>query len=138
MLLLDYNKERSIHSKGKKANGSTLNDHINLEDAPDEDDQEARIFIHTLRRYSAYGGGAYTMNSLKKISPTEDFLRLPFTTKDCTIDDEHDCNMKKYLEKGRQECGCVPWEFPDATTAKISLCQIFPFPFLLSMIPLIN
>ena len=55
MLLLDYNKERSIEPKDveSKANRTTHNDHINLEDTPDEEDQEARIFIHTLKRFSS-------------------------------------------------------------------------------------
>ena len=119
MLLLDYNKEKSIHPIHLDRQIVDNNTHISLEDTPNKDDLEARIFIHTLKTFSGYGEGAYTMNSLKQVSTTGSFLQLPFDVKGCTNDDKENCRMKKYLEKGRQECGCIPWEYPEVSEAKV-------------------
>ena len=122
MLVLDYNRERSIHPRhlDRKVNKTTGKFHISLEDTPDEDDREARVFIHTLKKFDGYGGGSYAMKSLKKITPTEDFLKLPLAVKECVNEDKQYCRMKKYLEEGRQKCGCIPWEFLDAGFVKVN------------------
>ena len=48
-----------------------------MKDAQLDDDQEAnQVFIHTLKTFSGFGGGSYSMRFLKRMSPTDDFLKL--------------------------------------------------------------
>ena len=85
--------------------------YLDLEDAFDEYDGEAMIVIHTLKPFKGYGGGSYPIDALKQISPTENFLQLPDTVKECKTDEEQHCKMIKYLEHKQKDCHCVPWEF---------------------------
>ena len=122
MLLLDYNKERSVSSqRSKKTINGNGKRYISMKDAHTDDDQEARIFIHTLKAFSGFGGGSYSMNSLKRMSPTVDFLKLPIAKKGCANDDRQHCLMRKYMKQKQRDCGCVPWEFPrDSNSAKVT------------------
>ena len=83
-----------------------------MEDTHTEDDKEAMVFIHTLKSRSGFGAGRYAMSALKRMSPTEDFLKLPPTARRCADEDQQHCSMKRYLDQKLQECGCIPWEFP--------------------------
>ena len=117
-LILDYNTERSVQPamNRKGTNENTEKIHLNLEDAPTEEDGEARIFIHTLKPFKGYGGGSFSMNALKQISPTEKFLELPDTVKGCKNNDKQHCKMTLYLKQKVEECNCIPWEFPQRVT----------------------
>ena len=121
MLLLDYNKERSVSSKRPtKTSISSSERYINMKDADQDADQEARIFIQTLKTFSRYGGGSYSMSSLKKMSPTQDFLKLSPSIKGCTNEDKQQCLMRTYLKQKLHDCGCVPWEFPQESRSKVT------------------
>ena len=92
-----------------------------MEDTHTEDDKEAMVFIHTLKSGSAFGAGSYAMSALKRMSPTEDFLKLSPTARRCANEDQQHCLMKKYLDQKLQECGCIPWEFPkDSNSTKVT------------------
>ena len=116
-LLLDYNPERSVQPMNQKETiQNNVKIHLNLEDAPTEEDGEARVFIHTLKPFKGYGGGSFSMNALKQISPTENFLWLPDTVKGCKNYEKQHCKMAKYLQQKLEDCKCIPWEFPQNTS----------------------
>ena len=122
LLLLDYNRERLIKpEESLKPRNSSGERYLNLEDTLTEDDHEAKIFIHTLKSQTGFGAGSYSISSLKQMSPTEGFLRLPPTVRGCANKDQQYCLMKKYLDQKLQECRCIPWEFPkDSNSAKVT------------------
>ena len=78
LMLLDNNKERSVSSqRSKKTTDGKSKRRISMKDAQLDDDQEAnQVFIHTLKTFSGFGGGSYSMRFLKRMSPTDDFLKL--------------------------------------------------------------
>ena len=116
-LLLDYNPERSVHPMSQKVSiKNNVKINLNLEDAPTEEDGEARIFIHTLKPFKGYGGGSFSMNALKQISPTENFLHLPDTVKGCKNHEKQHCKMTKYFQQKLEDCKCIPWELPQRLT----------------------
>ena len=99
-LFLDYNKERSVGGlkKTKKRNDNSSGErYLNMKDSQTDVKQEARVFIHTLNTFFGFGGGSYSMRSLKKITPTEDFLKLPTTKRGCANDDRQQCLMRRYM-----------------------------------------
>ena len=118
-LLLDYNKERSVKPQRTHnvKNGSSKM-YLTVEEVETDMEQEARIFIHTLKPFSGHGAGRYKMSSLKKIQATEDFLELPIRDRGCTNTDEQHCLMQAYMEQKKQNCNCIPWEFPRGTTSQ--------------------
>ena len=124
-LILDYNLERSVGSQR-----STKNDHqiskrfLEMEDIYIREAQEARIFVHTLKPFSGLGAGSYTMRSLKHISPTDDFLKLPSEKRRCAKYDKQDCLAKTLQRHKLQTCNCTPWEFPQDSKELIFVrCQ---------------
>ena len=85
-----------------------------MEKAHINTDQEAKILIHTLKPYVGFGGGSFSMSSLKQMSPTENFLKLSPSTKGCVNQDQQECLMKAYLKEKLHSCKCIPWEFSGA------------------------
>ena len=137
-LLLDYNTERSVQTKKQKET-RTNNDkiYLELEDALDEDDGEARIFINTLKPFDGYGGGSFSMHALKQISPTEKFLQLPDNVKSCKNDEKQHCKLTKYLEHKLRDSKCVPWEFlQTAIVSKVTKASMFTFTCFILRTPL--
>ena len=114
LLLLDYNKERSIGLKrtNRVDNGDSER-YISMRETLSDEDQEARIYIHTLKTFSGFGAGSYSMSSLKQMTLTENFRELPTTTAGCANKQllfSHGCMMKKYLTQKVHDCGCIPLE----------------------------
>ena len=120
VLLLDYNTERSIKPK-EPAQEETNNSKrfIIVGDIAGENDNKAKIFIHTLKSHYGFGGASYVMSSLKKTTPTEDFLKLPLSRRGCADKDQQECLMKTYLDQKLQNCGCVPWEITNWTKVNL-------------------
>ena len=120
MLLLDYNKERSIRPTqgGEEKTNKKVGKHLSLADVIEDPEQEARVYIHTLKTQSEYGAGTYSLSSLKLMSATEAFAKLPDTTKGCKQEDREYCRKKKFIANGKSLCKCTPWEFPRETGSK--------------------
>ena len=86
----------------------------------------ATTFINTRSSYIGFGPGAYTLESLKLMTPTVNFLEMPAETRGCQIEAMEKCQLKKFLERGLQDCGCVPWEFAGVVhNADIFFASIF-------------
>jgi hypothetical protein len=120
LLLLDYNKERSIQPRPTtKALGNSKN-FISLKEVHPEDIPQARIHIHTLTGFSKYGAGSYTMSALKRMVGTSDFLSMPEDVRRCNLKTLETCQREKFLERGVRNCSCVPWEFPGTAPVKVS------------------
>ena len=141
-LLLDYNTERSVQPmKRERTRRNTEKIYLNMEDevkVKDEHDHEAEIFIHTLKSFTGYGGGIYTMNALKLILPTENFLQLADAVKGCSNDDRQHCETRKYQEQKLKDCKCIPWEFlPNGSVAEVTVKTVHfnQFDFLLQDVP---
>ena len=68
-----------------------------------------KISIHTLDKYTTSRSGFYGMRSLKKMTGTKSFERLPDHQKNCQVHKREECQARKYLEHVIKECNCVPW-----------------------------
>ena len=89
----------------------TIERYLDLNDNQNEGDSEAKVVIHTLKTFEGFGGGSYSMDALKRISPTENFLRLSTDIIGCMNEDRQLCKRTKYLSQKLDKCECVPWEF---------------------------
>ena len=110
MLILDYNKDRSLQtSVHNSADAKSSKDTINFDTAVESiQDQSAKVHINTLTPFVGFGGGIYMMTGIKRMTAKSDFLEMPFGEKNCEFELYEDCKTKKLLE----ECKCVPWEVP--------------------------
>ena len=110
MLLLDYNEDRSLQKlstkdKVEESSGTTLNFGTAVESIQG---LHAKVHISTLSPYIGFGGGIYKMAVVKRMTSTDDFLKMPLEDRQCEVELYDDCRIGKLLE----ECKCVPWEVP--------------------------
>ena len=118
-LLLDYNRERSIGITNTKTKNVT-NKARTLGSNQMKNQPNARIYIHTLAGYSGHGPGSYVLTSPKLMVPTDKFLMLAKEDRRCQIEATEICQRRKFLERGLHDCGCVPWEFTEVVTNKVT------------------
>ena len=62
-----------------------------------------------LAQSSMLGSGSYGMSSLKRMTGTESFKRLPDGQKKCFVHNREECQTRKYLDQVKSECMCTPW-----------------------------
>ena len=72
-------------------------------------DQVFRVIVHTLAQNTSLGPGSYAMSTLKKMTGTTNFKKLPDHQKKCLAHNREDCQTQKYLEQVQKDCQCVPW-----------------------------
>ena len=89
----------------------------------DHDDNTARIYLNTLASFSDTRAGSYGMSSLKKMTGTDSFLKQTDEQKNCRIQSAEDCQAKEYIEKVREECGCIPWPLRRVFSSQVTLSQ---------------
>ena len=65
------------------------------------------------------------MTDVKRMTPKEDFLKMPLKDRNCEVELYEDCRTRKLLEG----CNCVPWELPGLQVLTIDLgrdiCKLF-------------
>ena len=109
-MLLDYNEDRSLQTSSNKSK-AVKSSNKTLSFAPAVESIQggsAKIQINTLSPFIGFGGGIYTMTVVKKMTATEDFLKMPLEDRNCEVELYEDCRTRKLLEA----CNCVPSEVP--------------------------
>ena len=79
------------------------------------------IHLNNLVKYTDSRAGLYKMSVLKKMTGTEGFLGLADATKGCHIEDQAECERRKYVDEVQTSCGCLPWSLAPALNS-----QVFP------------
>ena len=93
---------------------------------PDQtnNEEQFKIFVHTLARYTAYGPGVHAMSALKSMTGTESFKQLPDSQKKCQVHNREECETKRFLDQVRSDCNCVPWALETgASLEKVPVCK---------------
>ena len=73
------------------------------------------MYIHTLEQYvgsEAYEvleGGVYKMKNLKRMAAAESFELLSDSQKECQVHNLVECQTKRFLDKVKSNCSCIPW-----------------------------
>ena len=105
---LDLSKVHEVNSsKTGKQNGLVLV--LDPNTPENEEENVARIHLHTLSPFTDSRNGSYAMSALRKMTGTEGFLGLPDAQKRCQIETSDECNTQKFLEKVQAECHCRLW-----------------------------
>ena len=78
------------------------------------------IHLNNLVKYTDSRPGLYKMSVLKKMTGTEGFLGLADATKGCHIEDQTECEGKKYVEEVQKICDCLPWSLAPALPSKVT------------------
>ena len=78
-----------------------------------EEENVARIHLHTLSPFTDYRNGSYAMSALKKMTGTDGFLGLPDSAKKCQLETFEECNSRKYVDRIGTSCHCTPWALQD-------------------------
>ena len=71
--------------------------------------QSFKVFIQNLAQYTIIGPGSYALSSLKRMTGTESFKKLPDHQKKCMVHNREECQSQKYLSTVQEECKCTPW-----------------------------
>ena len=74
-----------------------------------KDQDTFKVYIHTLSQHTAFGPGAYAMQSLKSMSGTESFKELSDSQKKCQIHSREECQTEKFLDLVERNCDCLLW-----------------------------
>ena len=62
------------------------------------------------------GEETYSLNSLKEIRVTDDFLQLGENVKNCQNKESfEDCQASQFIKKVEDECNCVPYRLKNFT-----------------------
>ena len=113
MLLLDYNNDRSIHAIPKHSENDQDSTDLYL-DTIDSEQYEARVLINTLSPTPSFGGGNYKMTAVKRMTVTNDLLKMPLKDRKCEVEEYEDCRTRNLIKT----CNCFPW--------KVSEFQVVP------------
>ena len=108
MLSLDYNEDRSLQVSSNKTDIVKLsNKTMNFDTAVKSiHTSSAKVQINTLSPYISFGGGVFMMMVVKRMTATEDFLKMPLKDRKCEVEVYEDCRTRKLFG----HCKCVPWE----------------------------
>ena len=69
------------------------------------------------------GEGSYALSSVKEISVTDDFLRLPDNSRKCqNIESFEQCVTKHNLASISEACKCIPYGLKNFSNAEVSNC----------------
>ena len=71
--------------------------------------QNFRVYIHTLAPFTAYGPGAFAMSTLKSMTGTTSFMKLPDNQRKCVIHNREECQTDRFFSQVEANCSCVPW-----------------------------
>ena len=107
MLFIDYNRERSVVAKPQQRKYKM--DETILKMPKQQQKNTIEIYVPTLAPYSGHEPGSYIMTSLKKMTGTDNFLKMSETIKECQNEPFEDCRAGNLIANGQKECGCLPW-----------------------------
>ena len=114
LLVIDpVNPEQKDNYKTPKSNDLTT---LNIEQTH-IDTQGIKIYINTLEKFETFNIGSFAMQSLKKMTGTEAFLKNK--NKDCSVETFENCQARRYLEEVTKHCGCVPWSLSTINPLKV-------------------
>ena len=114
MLLLDYNEDRSIYASNPTDVSfmqsmlgilgiSRHTDSLSMDGSASIQRKEAKVHIDTLSSFKGFGGGAYKMTAVKKMTSTDAFLNMAPEVKKCEVESYEQCRTRRLSE----ECSCV-------------------------------
>ena len=108
MMLLDYNDDLSLHAHpNEEKSGRFLKEKLNFDRAIESvQKKNAKIQINTLSPFVGFGGGSYEMSVVKRITASDDFLKMPLKDRNCEVELYEDCRKRMLIK----ECDCVPWD----------------------------
>ena len=119
ILIIDPRKLRmGLEIQNKKEGNDAMINSLNLESI-NTDQDNARIFIHTLSGFSDFRAGSYAMSALKLMTATDNFKDLLFEKRKCQIENFETCHVTKYIEKVSEKCDCVPWVLSSALDVQV-------------------
>ena len=129
MLFIDHNTERSVIATAEQ--GKYEMDKTVMKMPSKEKMNTIEIYLPTLAPYSAHKPGSYKMTSLKKMTGTENFLKMSETTKKCQNEVFEDCKTRFLTANSQKVCGCLPWALTTAVTKveKYNVVSFFLFLF---------
>ena len=109
--MIDLNKERNVQA-AKKTNNQIDFSTMSLSKIPKNNNNAAKLYIHTLSPYKGFGKGSYKMTALKKMTGTTDFLGMAEADRKCQLEVYEKCRLEAFFSAG-EDCQCVPWELPN-------------------------
>ena len=68
-----------------------------------------KVNIDTIKPYSSYGGGKYSISSVKQIITTNKFEALAQNVTKCQNKETiRECSNRKLIKEAHGKCGCLP------------------------------
>ena len=113
MLLIDKNTERSIELEHVSTEFESVRKQIRF--SQHQRRSSAEIYIPTLAPLILSEPGEYRLASLKLMTGTKSFTKLPHDVTKCYDGDFEACKNSKLRKASLRECGCMPWALKNFT-----------------------
>ena len=97
-LLLDYQDELSLHAfpHPKEEKSKKVIENLNFDTDRNIHREVAKVHINTLSSFVGFGGGSYQMTTVKRMTATDEFIKMPLKDRNCEVDN---CRKRKLLEE---------------------------------------
>ena len=121
LLLLDYQDKLSLQVPLKQEDKPSrkIIRRLNFETDGSPNTEAAKVHIDTLSPFTGSGGGIYQMRVVKRMTTTEDFLKMPLKERNCKVELFENCRTTKLLEG----CQCVPGEMSAYQVRTLTIFQ---------------
>ena len=114
LLLLDYNEDLSMQVRLNSSDSMLEPTRLNMEQKGAEEGTKAKIQVNTLSPIIGFGGGSFKLTAVKRMTVSDDFLKMSLDDRDCEVELYEDCRTWNLI----QECGCAPSEM-----TAVQVCQ---------------
>ena len=115
VMLLDIGKERSVTVRKNREQAlgkpKSNNELVLGKDLYGDAMSSGLVYVHTLEPYTFQirNDTNLILTSLKAMTGTENFLALPDSKKDCSVETFERCKIQQFVNKLDNECNCVPY-----------------------------
>lgn len=120
-LMVDQSKEKSVAPSSSNKNTKEERTTIRLIE-PNADDS-AEIYLPTIASHTSSRPGNFRVDSLKVMTVTESFTKLPLDIKNCVEQKVEDCENDRLMKASLSQCGCLPWSLKDLV--EVGFCKLF-------------
>ena len=116
---LKMSRSGTKETKSGISNGLLLLIDPNNLQIKNREENNFRMYIHTLSQHTIGGSGVYALTSLKKMTGTQSFLDLPEQKKECQVGSTEDCLAEKLIAEIKDHCFCIPWHLTRSSKDKV-------------------
>ena len=81
----------------EEENSNKVIENLNFDTDRNNHREVAKVHINTLSSFVGFGGGSYQMTAVKRITATDEFIKMPLKDRNCEVELYGNCRARKLL-----------------------------------------